>query len=233
MRTLISISGKTAGGLLASAVLAMSFSTVTHAATTISGTPATSVAANRYYGFQSWATDNTHRPVTYGIKNKPAWATFDTKYGHLYGVPTSSSVGVYQNITIYATDGLSYAYLAPFNISVTGTAAPPPSGGGTGGTGGGTSGGSGGSTSGGSATVHWTPPRANTNGSSLTNLSGYIISYGPSTAKTPTTIKVTNPGLASYEIDGLTSGTWYFAVSAYNSSGATSALSNVVSKTIK
>ena len=111
-----------AGGVLASAVLAMSFSTVTHAATTISGTPATSVAANRYYGFQSWATDNTGRPVTYGIRNKPAWATFDTKYGHLYGVPTSASVGVYQNIIVYATDGLSTAYLSPFNITVTGTA---------------------------------------------------------------------------------------------------------------
>jgi hypothetical protein len=224
MRTLFVISGKTAGGLLASAVLAMSFSTVTHAATTISGTPATSVAANRYYGFQSWATDNTGRPVSYGIKNKPAWATFDTKYGHLYGVPTSASVGVYQNIIVYATDGLSTAYLAPFAITVTGTATttPPPSGGSTGG-----------STSGNSATVKWTIPKTNTNGTAITNLSGYVISYGLSTAKTPTTVKVANPSAVSYQISGLTSGTWYFAVSAYNSTGATSSLSNVASKTIQ
>lgn len=224
MRTLFAFSGKTAGGVLASAMLAMSFSTVTHAATTISGTPATSVAVNRYYGFQSWATDNTGRPVSYGIKNKPAWATFDTKYGHLYGVPTST--GVFQNIVVYATDGLTYAYLAPFAITVTGTAS-------SGGTTGGTTGGTSGSTSSNSATVKWVAPKANTNGTSLTNLSGYVISYGLSTSKTATTVKVANPSTLSYQINGLTSGTWYFAVSAYNSTGATSALSSVASKTIK
>jgi len=44
---------------------------------------------------------------------------------------------------------------------------------------------------------------------------------------------VANPGLASYQIDGLPAGTYYFAVAAYNSSGVTSSLSSLVSKTIK
>jgi hypothetical protein len=224
MRTLFAFSGKTAGGLLASAVLAMSLSSVSHATTTISGTPSTSVAANRYYGFQSWATDNDGRTVFYSIQNKPSWATFDTKYGHLYGVPTSANVGTYSNIIISASDGLSAAHLAPFSITVTGTA----SSGGGGGTGGG-----GGSTTTGSATLHWTPPTANTNGSTLTNLAGYTISYGTNSASLSSTVKVTNAGLTSYQIDGLTSGTYYFAVAAYSSSGQTSALSNKVSKTIK
>jgi len=214
MRTLFVISGKTAAGLLASALLATS---IAHATTTISGTPSTSVAENRWYGFQSWATDNTGRAVTYSIKNKPAWATFDTRYGHLYGVPSASNVGTYSNIVISATDGLTSASLPAFAITVTGTAV-------TGGSGTGTTG---------SATVHWTPPTQNTNGTTLTNLAGYIINYGTSSSSLSSTVKVTNAGLTSYQIDGLAKGTYYFAVSAYNSSGQTSSLSGKVSKTIQ
>ena len=225
MRTFFVFSGNTAGGLLASAVLAMSFSTAGHATTYISGTPSTSVAANRYYGFQSWATDNDRRAVTYSIKNKPSWATFDTKYGHLYGIPTSSNVGTYWNITISASDGVSSASLAPFSIKVTATATST-SGGSTGGS-------SGSSSTTGSATVAWTPPLQNTNGSTITNLAGYMIAYGTNSKSLTSTIKVANAGLTRYVIDGLAAGTYYFAVSAYNSSGMTSSLSGLASKTIK
>jgi hypothetical protein len=213
MRTPFVISGKTAAGLLASTLLATS---ITHASTSISGTPATAVAENRYYGFQSWATDNTGRAVSYSIKNKPAWATFDSRYGHLYGVPTSSNVGTYSNIVISATDGLTVASLPAFSINVTGQAV-------SGGPGTGTSG---------SATLHWHPPTQNTNGSTLSNLAGYVISYGTNANSLSSTLKVTNAGLTSYQIDGLAHGTYYFAVSAYNSSGQTSALSGKVSKSI-
>jgi hypothetical protein len=218
MRTLFVFSGKTAGGLLASAALAMSLSTVSHATTYISGTPGTSVPANRYYGFQSWATDNDHRAVTYSIKNKPSWATFDTKYGHLYGIPTSANVGTYSSIVISASDGISSASLAPFSIQVTGTA---------------TSSGGGSTSTTGSATVTWTPPLQNTNGSTLTNLAGFTISYGTNSSSLSSTIKVANAGLTRYVIDGLAAGTYYFAVAAYNSSGQTSSLSGLASKTIK
>ena len=218
MRKISAFSGKTAGGLLASAVLAMSLSTVSHATTYISGTPATSVATNRYYGFQTWATDNDHRAIVYSIRNKPAWATFDTKYGHLYGIPTSANVGTYSNIVITASDGVSAASLPAFSISVKGTAS-----GGTGGT----------STGTGSALVQWRPPITNTNGTTLTNLAGYTIKYGTSSTSLSSSVTVTNPGLASYQIDGLKSGTYYFGVTAYTSSGQTSVLSGLASKTIK
>jgi hypothetical protein len=222
MRTFSFLTGKNAGGLLASAVLTMSLSTVGHATTTISGVgaPATSVAVSRYYGFQAWATDNTGRVVTYSIKNKPSWATFDTKYGHLYGVPTSANVGTTSSIVISATDGLTTASLPAFSIAVTGTGTS---------TGGGTTGGTTGT---GAATLHWTPPLANTNGSTITNLAGYVISYGTSSTSLTTTVKLANPGLTSYMISGLAKGTYYFAVSAYETSGATSSLSSKVGKTI-
>ena len=45
-------------------------------------------------------------------------------------------------------------------------------------------------------------------------------------------IQVTNIGVTTYVISGLTSGTWYFAVTSYTSNGAQSVPSNVVSATI-
>jgi hypothetical protein len=219
MRTPLLISGKAGGGLFAGAVLALSFATVTHASTTISGTPATSVAENRYYGFQSWATDTDHLAVTYSIANKPSWATFDAKYGHLYGVPTAANVGTYSNIVITASDGVSKASLPAFSIKVTGTG----SSGGTGGT----------TTTTGAATVNWHPPTQNTNGSTITNLAGYTIVYGTNQSNLTSSVKLANPGLTSYVVENLAAGTYYFGVKAYNSAGATSSVSSLVSKTIK
>ena len=221
MRTPLLTSGKAGGGLLASAVLALSFTTVTHASTTISGTPTTSVAATRYYGFQSWATDTDHLAVTYSIANKPSWATFDAKYGHLYGVPTAANVGTYSNIVISASDGVSKASLPAFSITVTGTGT-------------GSSGGSGGTTTTtGAATVNWHPPTQNTNGSTITNLAGYTIFYGTNKSDLTSSVKLANPGLTSYVVENLAAGTYYFGVTAYNSAGASSSVSGIVSKTIK
>ena len=224
MRTPLLTSGKAGGGLLASTVLALSFATVSHASTTISGTPATSVAATRYYGFQSWATDTDHLAVSYSIANKPSWATFDAKYGHLYGVPTAANVGTYSNIVISASDGVSKASLPAFSITVTGTGSS-----GSGSTGGSSSG----STTTGAATVNWHPPTQNTNGSTITNLAGYTIFYGTNKSDLTSSVKLTNPGLTSYVIENLAAGTYYFGVTAYNSVGASSPVSSLVSKTIK
>jgi Putative Ig domain/Fibronectin type III domain len=219
MRTQLFSSGMTVGGWLASAALAMSISTVTHAETTISGTPPTTVKETWYYGFQSWATDTDGRTVTYSIKNKPSWATFSTEYGHLYGTPPASAVGVYQDIVISASDGVSSASLPPFSITVTGP--------------GGSSGSGGGSGSTGSATVSWKAPILNTNGTAITNLAGYEIKYGTSASNLSTTVKVASASTTSYVIANLAAGTYYFGVSAYNSAGEMSSVSSVASKTVK
>jgi hypothetical protein len=224
MRTNFFVLGTTAGGVLAIAAAALSVSTVTHAATapSIMGTPATSVLATRYYGFQAWATDPNHRPVVYSIKNKPAWATFNTQYGHLYGIPPVGSVGTYSNIVVSVSDGLAQASLPAFSIQVTSNGAagggspPPPVSGGSG-----------------AATLSWHPPTQNTNGSVITGLAGYRIKYGTSANSLTQTVQVTNPGLTSYMIQSLAPGTYYFGIAAYTSSGAQSALSSVVSKTIQ
>jgi hypothetical protein len=83
----------------------------------------------------------------------------------------------------------------------------------------------------GTATVKWTPPTTNTDGSKLTDLTSYTISYGPSSASLVDIASVPAPA-SSYVITGLAAGTWFFAVKAVNSLGKNSARTNIVSKTI-
>ena len=87
-------------------------------------------------------------------------------------------------------------------------------------------------TSTGTATLSWQAPTTDTNGQALTDLSGYVIYYGTSESSLNQTIQLNSIGTQTYVIDNLGPGTWYFAVRAMASSGAESALSNVVSKTI-
>jgi hypothetical protein len=72
----------------------------------------------------------------------------------------------------------------------------------------------------------------NTDGKSLTNLRGYRILYGTSPSALTKSVNVTTVGVASYTIDNLASGTWYFSIESVNSSGGVSQPSNVVSATI-
>jgi hypothetical protein len=84
----------------------------------------------------------------------------------------------------------------------------------------------------GSATLTWTAPAQNTDGTALNNLAGFRIQYGTSASALTQTIQVANAGLATYVVTGLSSGTWFFSVRAYNNTGAESANSSVVSKAI-
>jgi Fibronectin type III domain len=83
-----------------------------------------------------------------------------------------------------------------------------------------------------SVDVTWTAPTTNTNGSALTDLAGYTIHYGTSAGALNRSIKVANAGASDYVVQGLTDGTWYFAVTAYTNTGLQSSYSSVVSKTI-
>jgi len=84
----------------------------------------------------------------------------------------------------------------------------------------------------GSATLSWQSPTTNTDGSPLTNLAGYVIRYGNSLGQLSTEVRIANPGLTTYVVSELAPSTWYFQVSAYNTSGVESAPSATASKTI-
>jgi hypothetical protein len=83
----------------------------------------------------------------------------------------------------------------------------------------------------GTAALSWTPPTQNTDGSSLTNLAGYRISYG-TTPDLAQVVQVANPALSDYIIERLSPGTWYFSIRAYATQGVESASSNTVSKVV-
>jgi hypothetical protein len=84
----------------------------------------------------------------------------------------------------------------------------------------------------GTATLSWTVPTHNTNGSPITNLAGYNLYYGKTSTTMTYVIAVNDPDSVSYVIRNLARGTWYFTVVAYNSQAVESTFSNVVSKTI-
>jgi len=87
-------------------------------------------------------------------------------------------------------------------------------------------------TTNGVATLDWMPPTSNSDGSALTNLAGYTVYYGTSRNDLSQSIKVSNPGLASYAVTGLNSGTWYFAVTSYSADGIESSRTTTISTTI-
>lgn len=84
----------------------------------------------------------------------------------------------------------------------------------------------------GTATLDWTPPIQNSDGSALTNLAGYTVYYGTSPDSLTESVKVSNPGLSAYTLSNLSSGTWYFSVTAYSLTGIESSRSGVISTTI-
>jgi hypothetical protein len=83
-----------------------------------------------------------------------------------------------------------------------------------------------------SITLSWAAPTENTDGSALTNLSGFDIYYGTSSAALTQKININSVGLLTYVVENLSSGTWFFEVVAVNAAGVQSGPSSVVSVTI-
>jgi len=82
------------------------------------------------------------------------------------------------------------------------------------------------------ATLKVTAPKTNTDGSALTDLAGYKAVYGTSSGSLTKAMSFSNPSATSLSVPSLSSGTWYFAVRAVNSSGVESNNSNIASKSI-
>ena len=81
-------------------------------------------------------------------------------------------------------------------------------------------------------TFGWQAPTENSNGTPITNLAGYKIHYGTASQQYTQVVEVSNPSLSRYVMDSLPSGTYYFAITAYNAQGIESALSGEVSTTL-
>lgn len=85
----------------------------------------------------------------------------------------------------------------------------------------------------GTAALDWIPPTQNTDGTELgADLAGYHIYHGTSANGMSRTATIGNPGLTSWVVENLPSGTHYFAVTAYNHAGRESERSTTASKVI-
>jgi hypothetical protein len=80
--------------------------------------------------------------------------------------------------------------------------------------------------------VSWTTPLLNTDGSSLTDITGYVVRYGTSPSNLSQSLRLQGAGVTSATISGLPAGTYYIAVATVNSAGITSDVSNAASKTV-
>lgn len=179
-----------------------------NSAPTISGSPRTSIVVGESYAFTPSASDPDGDSLTFSVENLPRWASFDNSDGSISGVPNTGDEGVYSDIVVSVSDGSAEASLPQFSVNVTQSGT-------------------------GSATLSWTAPTQNEDGSSLTDLAGYKIYYGVSQGNYPNQVTISNPGVTTYVVENLSPDNTYFFVStAFNSNGVESDYSNVASKTV-
>ncbi len=178
----------------------------TSIAPSISGTPSTRVTVGQPYNFVPTASDPDSSALTFSIQGKPSWATFSTVNGSLTGTPTSGDLGTTSGIVIQVSDGQNSKSLPAFSLQVAQVGM-------------------------GTAVVSWVAPTTNTDGSALTNISGFRIYYGSSASALTQTVDVA-VGQVSHQIGSLDSGTYYFAVTTRNASGEESGLSNIATKAV-
>jgi hypothetical protein len=175
---------------------------------TIAGNPPDMAVVGEFFTFTPTARDPEGRTLTFTIHNKPGWAHFRTVDGRLSGTPEFDQIGAHVEIAISVSDGHSKVALPAFTINVI-------------------EGGDG------TATLSWNPPTENTDGSALTNLSGYRIYYGRHKHALDRTVVLDNPGLTRYVVEGLTPGRWHFAITSVNRKGVESSRSKSVSKKVR
>lgn len=87
---------------------------------TITGTPVTKATVGAAWSFQPTAKDPEGKTLTFSIRNKPSWATFNAATGKISGTPTTA--GTTASIMIIVTDGVTSASLQPA-FSITAAAA--------------------------------------------------------------------------------------------------------------
>ncbi len=179
-----------------------------NSAPTIAGNPAWGTKIDEMYEFRPSATDPDGDTLTFDVQNKPDWANFDSLTGRLSGRPTMAQLGDYASIIISVSDGNSKASLQAFSITVSQTAL-------------------------GVITLNWVAPSENTDGSPLMDLAGYKIYVSKNNGYHERVIRIDNSGISTYVVEQLSPATYYFAATAFNSSGIESSFSGEIVRTIQ
>jgi len=141
------------------------------------------------------------------VQGLPSWAGFDTANGRLRGIPGAGDARTYPGITITVSDGQYSAELQAFSVTVLGQVS-------------------------GTATISWTPPTKNVDGSPITDLAGFRVVYGQSPDALSQDVTIASPQITTAVVENLSAGTWYFGVKADTTADVESDLSAVVQRTI-
>ncbi len=183
---------------------------VPNTAPVISGTPNSSVVAGTSYSFTPDASDADDDTLTFSITNLPSWASFNTNNGTLSGVPSDNDTGTYSNIVITVSDGSEAASLSPLSLTVEAVQQATT----------------------GSVSLAWVAPSTRTDGSSLdlSEIHGYRIYMGTTSSNLEPVLDLDDGNADSTVMDNLETGTYYFAITAYDDAGSESDLSNIAMK---
>jgi hypothetical protein len=164
-----------------------------------------------FYSFTPTVVAPAGSSLTYALAGKPSWAQFSAATGTLSGTPTAANVTTDSNIVVSVSVGSQSAALPAFSIAVEAPVTTPS----------------------GTASLSWSKPTLNTDGSPLTNLAGFIVRYGTSAAALSSQFSVGSPNATSAQIDNLTSGNWFFEVAAVSTANITGPFSSIVGMAIR
>lgn len=80
------------------------------------------------------------------------------------------------------------------------------------------------------ATLTWTAPTENTDGTALTDLAGFKVFYGATSGNYSVEFTINDPNVTTTIVTPLTPGLWFFATKAFNAIGTESDFSNEAQK---
>jgi hypothetical protein len=81
-------------------------------------------------------------------------------------------------------------------------------------------------------TISWSAPFQNTDGTSPTDISGYLVRYGTDKTALSQSVLVSGADVTSTKIKHFSSGTYYFTVSAVTADGVAGLASSIVKRKI-
>lgn len=87
-------------------------------APTISGSPTTDLEDGESYEFTPTASTSEGYTAEFSVENLPSWASFDDSTGAITGTVAEEDIGVYSNIVLSLSDGVSTVSLPAFAIEV-------------------------------------------------------------------------------------------------------------------
>ncbi len=176
----------------------------------ISGLPESSTTVGVNYSFTPVSSDPDGDELIFSSSNLPGWISLDSATGTLSGTPGELDIGSYPNITLSVSDGNATVSLAPFTLLV--EAAPI------------------GQSA--STTLSWSAPTTRADGTALalSEIDGYRIYMGDSESSLLLVMDINDSTLTTYTLTDLTTGSYFFTVTAYDMDGVESGYSNIISK---